>query len=273
MTPFRSRLVVTVILVGLMPGMATCRPRPESKTARAEQLLVVASAPSAFEAARRKPTLESQIGLPVQIVASSDCSNLKPNLYLIAVSNGTRQLASVRDRVPDAYVRACNLRGQSVIKTKLDAIDPSFAEVREEPVNWSSPDTVAKIAGRTLRKELIILRPYHVLALEDPREGLRNAIDILQPENPNLFRLVADCTYPHLSLDGDMLAVACAKSSVAEQPLYQTKVFNLVDRKLVRTIEKCAAPKISAHPRMVSCEIQIIGKDGVLSSRSQDMRF
>jgi hypothetical protein len=134
---------------------------------------------------------------------------MKPGLYLLAMRPGGAA------RPAGSYVRACAAKPRSVAALGLPAVDPSFAAMRSEPINFDGGDIVSKVRAG------LLLRPYYLLAPNDPREGLRMAVEDVAGRRRPIDR---DCTDPEVARQGGRIAIACAIEQVAGQHVYRTTV-------------------------------------------------
>lgn len=251
----------------------------EAAKRTADQWIVLATESSPLAAARRKsdvarqPTIQSA-GATLQVMASSDCANLRPGLMLVVARAEALSLAQARSVVLDAYARPCLSQGPSLSHWGIDAVDPSLAQMRAEPINWSPNDALTRIVGTLDGGPTVLLRPYYADERDDPREGLRTAVDLLAANQSTAQRLLADCSFPTLSIDGRLLAVACATEQVADQLVYETQVLELAAKPLTLTVvPRCATPKLTASTRSLSCLKQSIGPTGQITTRRLETSF
>ncbi len=191
------RLSLAALLIAAMPGGQS--PRDDEwliLQAAADPLALVGAA-----AAKRAPG--------ARVIATGDCRGMKPGLYLLAMRPGGAA------RPAGSYVRACAAKPRSVAALGLPAVDPSFAAMRSEPINFDGGDIVSKVRAG------LLLRPYYLLAPNDPREGLRMAVEDVAGRRRPIDR---DCTDPEVARQGGRIAIACAIEQVAGQHVYRTTV-------------------------------------------------
>lgn len=238
-----------------------------------EKMIVIGSFSSSIEAVKQKKFLESKIDRPLQIVASSDCVNLKKDLYLVVISDRKMSISYAREKIPDSYERRCELISTSVMKYNIDAVDSSFALVKIDPINWSSKDTVAQLVSILYPRKLLIIRPYYLNVQNDPSEGLNAAVEIHDLNKNNIAPLINECRYANVNYRGAFIAVSCANEQIADQVVYTTKIFSAANGSLSRTLNRCAKPVINVTKKLITCEMQIIDKNGNIKTISKTVKL
>ncbi|MCC2976913.1 hypothetical protein LK533_09540 [Sphingomonas sp. PL-96] len=184
-----------------------------------------------------------------RVMASSDCREMRPGLYVLAMRPG----AGVRPA--GAYVKRCTPRPNSLTARGIAAVDPSFAAMRSTPINFDGSDIVSTVRAG------LLLRPYYAPSPEDPREGLRTAVDDVAGERRPIER---DCTGPEVARSRTHIAIACAIEQVAEQYAYRTVVYRADDLARVKAISRCRKPRLMAGA--VKCAAQTISADGQVTT-------
>jgi hypothetical protein len=168
-----------------------------------------------------------------RVIRSDDCLDMKPGLFVLAARAGGTVPA-----VAGAYRRRCQARPDSLAARGISAVDPSFAALREDPASFEPGDAVSSI------KSGLLLRPWLTNAPDDPREGLRTAVEDLSGGTRRV--LARDCTAPEVARGGGHVAVACAISQAAEVPIYRTDVFRAGSATPVRQVARCRRPRLAA---------------------------
>ncbi|MDJ0277532.1 hypothetical protein QLH51_12075 [Sphingomonas sp. 2R-10] len=192
-----------------------------------------------------------------RVIATDDCVGMKPGMYVLAARPGSGA------RAPGAYIKRCAAKPRSVAALGLPAVDPSFAAMRSEPVNFDGGDIVSKVRAG------LLLRPYYLPTPNDPREGLRMAVDDVAGRRRPIER---DCTDPEVAREGDLIAIACAIEQVADRYVYRTTVYRAGDLKRVQSVPRCRNPRFVSG-RKLRCDAQLIDADGNVSLRPRDLRL
>ena len=190
------------------------------------------------------------------VIATDDCPGMKAGLFILATRPGAARPAG-------AYVRRCTPRPQSVAALGLPAVDPSFAAMRNPPVNFDGGDIV------TRQRAGLLLRPYYVADPNDPREGLRIAVDDVAGRRRSIER---DCTDPEVARNADRIAIACVIEEVAGQPVYRTTVYRARDLARVQAVPRCRNPRFLTGAVM-RCDAQRIAPDGTVTTAPRDVRL
>jgi hypothetical protein len=197
-------------------------------------------------------------------IRSEECARLRPGLYVAAkpaaVGAAATTLATARKRSPDAYLRKCIFAPGGLAARRIPIVDPSFAQMSARPVNWSPDDVVTRVESG------LLLRPWFDPVSDDPREGLRLAVELV-PGNGSPRRVVEkDCPGAEVAVGKQYLAVACANEQVLEQLVYRTVLYRVETLFRARVIERCRRPSFSASGQ-ARCLKQTIGSNGTISEK------
>ncbi|RZL27807.1 MAG: hypothetical protein EOP64_06335 [Sphingomonas sp.] len=240
-----ARLVLTCCMLNVVQPSQAQAPAHARSMSATKTFLVLQSAtdPLALvgaDVARRSPG--------AWVMASSDCPEMRPGLYVLV-----RTIAADPSPVRSggAYTKRCTPRADSLTARNLPAVDGSFAAMRAAPINFSGIDIVSSV------KSGLLIRPWYVAARDDPREGLRVAVDdVMGPRRP----IERDCTAPEVARTRTNIAIACAIEQVREQYVYRTTVYRISDLAPIRTIPRCRQPRLA--PNMVRCASQSVSANG-----------
>lgn len=193
-------------------------------------------------AARRAPG--------TQVMSGSDCVEFRPGIYVLARPGNARPAAG-------RYVKRCTAKAGSVTALGLPAVDRSFAAMRDSPINFDGSDIVTTIRSR------LLLRPWYAPSANDPRGGLRMAVeDVAGPR-----RLIErDCNQAEVARNGRYIAIACAVEQVGEASLYRMSVYRARDLTRVRVEQRCRSPQFAATG-VLACAAQRIGPNGRIAEQ------
>ena len=194
-----------------------------------------------------------------RIMASGDCAELRPGLYVIAVklaagaarANGKRTVGDLRK---------CTVKPGSLTALGMAAVDPSFVELREAPVNFFGFDMVTHVRAG------LLLRPWYQASAEDQREGYRVAVEDLTRGRRVIKR---DCVRPEVARSATHIAIACAVAQAAEQPLYRTTVYRPDNLTELRVVDRCRRPQLTGT--VLRCAKQTVGSNGRISETVQTL--
>lgn len=197
-------------------------------------------------AARRAPG--------AQVMSGSDCVEFRPGVYVLARPGQARPSGAP---VPGSYVKRCTPKAGSVAALGLPAVDPSFAKMRDRPVNFDGSDIVSTVRSR------LLLRPWYVPDANDPREGLRMAVeDVAGPRRV----IERDCNQAEVARNGRYIAIACAVEQIGEASLYRMSVYRARDLARVRVEQRCRKPQFTATG-MLACAAQRVGPNGRITEQ------
>lgn len=255
MSDIRPRRLVAAIALAAASLFAGTAP---SRAAPGATWLIVQSAadPMALvgaAAARRVPG--------ARVIAGSDCAEFTRGIYVLALPAGP---APPRNRPPGAYLKRCTPRPNTVAALGLPAVDPSFAAMRAEPVNVDGIDLVSRIDRG------LLVRPWFSPAPNDPREGLRVAVEDVGRASRRVIE--RDCTGALVARDAQHIAVACVVEQVADAPIYRTTVYRARDLTRLRVEQRCRNPRLIASGTL-SCDAQAIGPDGRVTVTARRVRW
>jgi hypothetical protein len=239
-----------------------------AKPAAAGQVFIVAATETdAFAAARKARDMSAKLSLPLMVIASDACANLKPGLFLVAGASAKISLTAMRAHVTDAYARPCAARAGAVNRLGEADVDISFADVAEAPVNWGSAEAVARVVGGGARLPAVVLRPFYKVGDTGPTEGMNQAVQLRTTTGSQ--PLIDNCPFANADVKGDVLAVACSTEQIAEQAMFTTRVFRLSTAEEMMTLSRCAKPVLAAVPKKLTCQMQSVSKDGVVTTAAK----
>lgn len=253
-----------------------CRSASRAEEPVTKWLVIAASHPNLQPALQMKEELQAHWP-QVAIVASDDCSNLKPGLFLAVVRATTQReaaqepLASLKSEVSDAYVRECQVKPDSRVALDTPLVDPSIEKVPRDAVNWSDQDRVSsvqKLAGGGY----LWIRRWYDPAPEDPREGRRQAVAFFDSARDRAILLESDCTDPKGDRQGQWMALSCARETAADQLLHETRVYDLMTGKSASSTNHCRNPRLISATA-VSCQSEEVDATGTLRLAPKTVRF
>ena len=155
-------------------------------------MAVLSTTTSIGQAIARAKVLRASLG-NVTIVATSDCTNLKPGLFLpvAGIFNDSdevqREVAEARKVVHDAYARACDPEPGSCIELGIDAVDRSIYDVLSNAVNWDDRDRLSEVhpAGGMY----VWFRRQYLKDPNDAREGRRTSVSLFRGDPSSARRI------------------------------------------------------------------------------------
>lgn len=193
-----------------------------------------------------------------QVIATAECDGMRPGLFILVVKPGKGP------RPADAYVRRCIAQPYSATGRGIASIDPSFAAMRARPVNVDGKDIVSFVRSN------LLIRPYFVDRANDPREGLRVAVeDMIDGRRRPIER---DCNAPEVARGIDHIAIACAVEQIAGQPVYRTVIYRAGDLARVREIPRCRDPQFF-QVGLLRCWRQMASPAGNVMRKQHYVRF
>ncbi|MEH3039905.1 MAG: hypothetical protein PGN21_07565 [Sphingomonas paucimobilis] len=193
-----------------------------------------------------------------RVIATEECDGMRPGLFILVVKPGGRP------RPADAYVRRCIAQPYSATGRGIPSVDPSFTALRARPVNFDGKDSVTFIRAN------LLVRPYYVDLADDPREGLRVAVeDMIDGRRRPIER---DCNAPEVMRGIDHIAVACAVEQIAGQPVYRTIIYRASDLSRVREIPRCRDPQFFRFD-LLRCWTQTVSPTGKVTLKPRYVTF
>ena len=180
------------------------------------------------------------------IIATDDCPEMTPGLFVLALPASTTEAG-----LADSYLKRCTPKPGSVAALGRPVVDPSFAALREEPASFGGSDIVTRL------KAGLLVKPHLVTDPEDPREGLRVAVeDAVGPRRT----IAVDCIGAEVARSADAVALACATERVVDQLVYRLTVYRDDNLTELRRVERCRAPRFTGAT--LQCTAQAIDADG-----------
>jgi hypothetical protein len=201
------------------------------------------------------------------IIASNDCSNLSPGLYLTVASvqpdraAAQSAVARLRSQVPDAYIRACTVRPGSRLQFDIPLLDPSIENVPTDVVNWTDADRISQVETLPDHAYLWIRRQY-VPDPNDPNEGRRAAILFFENSPSDARQLESDCPDFSFTAQANRIAISCARAVAAENLFHSIDVFKRPGLEKIASTEHCRKPQLTSTA--LTCQQEHVGPDGQL---------
>ena len=254
-------------LVGLMAPVASATASAETPAAAGTRWLVVgASEATPGAIAKRARALDETGAGQGLVLSTADCGDARPvYAWAAEVANdfepARAALARLRQRVPDAFIKRCNLRPGSLLALGLPAVHPSIAEVPADAVNWSDADRISAV--RVLGAELsLVLQRYRAALPDDPLEGRRTRL-LLVRWGAAPRPLVEDCAGLASAVAGHgWLALACDSEQAADHVLHTVHAFSDSGER-VAEVARCRAPRLSADDLLL-CQSESVDATGKL---------
>lgn len=255
------RWISAGILAVLIAGILAMR----SAYAEQLQLVIAASSPSPAGIAEKAKQLSAQFknGLVIQ---TSECGD-EHNVYAFASgiedSRAAAQsgLASTRASIPDAYIKECTLRPDSLLAFRIPAVDSSIADVPAGAVNWSDEDRISTARSLPDGRTLILVR-YYARAADDPLEGRRERVILGDPSDRTTV-LDENCMRAgKAAVRAGRIAFDCAVEQAGDRLLHAVKTFNESGSRL-KEIQHCRNPRWEQKNLLV-CDEESVGADGKL---------
>lgn len=193
-----------------------------------------------------------------RVIATEECDGMRPGLFILVVKPGRQP------RPAAAYVRRCIAQSYSATGRGIPSVDPSFAALSARPVNFDGKDIVTFIRAN------LLVRPYYVDVPNDPREGLRVAVeDMIDGRRRPIER---DCNAPEVMRGIDHIAIACAVEQIAGQPVYHTIIYRESDLSRVREIPRCRDPQFF-RVDLLRCWTQKVSPKGKVTLKPRYVTF
>jgi hypothetical protein len=234
-------------------------------------LAVVSTSPTVVQAINMAKRLRTSLG-SVIIVATNDCENLKPGLFLsvTGISNNSdaaeRRVAEARKTVHDAYVRNCEPKPGSRVQFTIDLVDASIYEVPADVVNWDDNDRISELRTAGLM-HLWIRREYRKDE-NDPREGRRTSVWLFKNDPSAAQKITPDCADAEVVVSDSLIALTCARETAGDNLFHQVQVLDINIGRTVRTVDRCRTPKFVTASEF-TCEAEAVGPDGGLKLTPQ----
>lgn len=263
MSSWVRRWIYLAAIAGLIAGLVTAVRR---SVAEQLHLVVVASSLTPGGIAEEAKPLSAQFknGLVIQ---TSDCGDARNVYAFVSGVEKSREaarstLASTRAAVPDAYVKSCEVKPDSLLALRVPAVDGSIADVPANAVNWGDDDRVSTVRRLPDGRSLIFVR-YYVEAAGDPLEGRRERVVLAQSPDKTTV-LVEQCMHPGKAAAlARRIAFDCATEQAGDHLLHAAHAFDESGGKLME-IAHCRNPRWEKKT-ILTCEDESVGADGKLT--------
>lgn len=229
-------------------------------------LVVAASDPTPAGIAMKAKRLGNKGGL---IFQTTDCGERKTVFALAANIEGTseaatRRLKEIKEVVPDAYVKKCDVKQGSLLDHRFPAVDLTIADVPSTAVNWDDKDRIATIEALCDGSSLIFSRYFDNEDRDDPLEGRRvRVVLMLKGEKDKGRELENNCIDPAMaSTSQGFIALQCAREQAGDHFMHSVVLFDSGGTK-VNEIQHCRNP-VLVKRRSVRCDTESVSADGSL---------
>lgn len=228
-------------------------------------LLIGASDASAAAMARKARLLAAiaPAGLVVQTRDCGDAKNVFAWVGEVAASSQAAHAAlpRMRQSVPDAYVKRCDVKPGSLLALRIDVIDTSIAGVPPDAVNWSETDRVSTVQALADGRSLLVTR-YFADTPNDELEGRRERVSLIDAASQRSVLQEHCLDASRVSERQGGIAFQCAREQAADELLHSVLVFDTAGRR-VAEIEHCRNPQWSGDSS-IACDAESVGADGRL---------
>lgn len=231
-------------------------------------LLIGASDASAAAMAKKARPMATRTAAGL-VVQTRDCGDPKNVFAWVGEVAGSAEAAQaalprVRQWVSDAYVKRCDAKPRSLLALRINAIDPSIAEVPPDAVNWNERDRVSSVQPLADGRSLLVTR-YFAGTPNDPLEGRRERVSVVDAAGQRSVLQEHCLDASHVSERRGEIAFQCAREQAADELLHSVLVFDAAGRKLAE-IAHCRNPQWSSE-RSIACDAESVDADGRLKLR------
>jgi hypothetical protein len=175
-------------------------------------------------------------------------------------------LARVQTTIKDAYIKRCDVKPRTLLAFKLNAVDPSIANVPANAVNWDDDDRVSSVIPLADGWTLVVGR-YFVPDPKDPLEGRRERLVLVDAAGKQI-PLVDECLMAGgASLRKQRFAVHCVIEQAADQLLHNVLVFDIAGKQITE-IQRCRNPRWTGDLE-ISCLAESFEGAGELKLRTK----
>jgi hypothetical protein len=254
------------LFVALVVASATALAQAPS----AERYLVVgASAGTPAAIAHKAKALAEAVPGGGLVATTADCGDRRPVFVWLATvadspAAAKAALTQLRERVPDASLRRCTPRPDSLLALGVPAVDASIAQVPADAVNWRDADRVSGLLD--LRgpgdPAFLVLQRVHVATPDDLLEGRRTRV-LLPRAGATPKLLLEDCGGARDAVRTEhWLALACDSEQAADHILHTVHAFS-ADGVEVLTVPRCREPRL-VGPATLQCRAEAVDAQGRL---------
>lgn len=204
------------------------------------------------------------------IMTTDDCMNAKPGFFVLATElakskvQAQEAVAKLRQLVPDAYAKRCDILDKSRLAMGIDLVDPSIEKVPSDAVNWSDEDRITELICLNNTDFLIVQR---VFDSEDTgfREGRQQRILFFRDNPNNSILLNSGCwDFGGLYYNYPFLAFHCAHEVAGDYLIHRCEVYCLEPHGKIFEKLYCRNPVLLENKRL-RCEEEDVNAEGKLS--------
>jgi hypothetical protein len=200
------------------------------------------------------------------VIQSADCGD-KQNVFMWvgATANADKPALAarlrIRQTVPDAYMRICDVRSGSLVALRMSVVDRSIGLLPDSAANWEAGDRLSLLRPLPDGRSLVIVR-YFANDPSDPFGGKRERV-VLVNRGGRRVALDNDCVDPSDAIaQHGYVAFECVRGLASNNVVHGVAVFDDSGAKLFEA-NRCRDPKW-AGDRVLACDSEDADADGRL---------
>lgn len=256
-------------LVFFLTAIVTATPATVRRPAN--RWLVIAGSANTLTAALNLQQALQPAWPAAQIIASSDCDNLRGGLYIVAAAVLPDQEAAVASarklqaRVAGAYPRTCTVKPGSRIALGIPLIDASIYKAPRSVASWTDRDRISEIV-RLANDAYLWIRRGFASAAYDPQEGREVSVLSVSQSSADARVLEAHCTEFSYAAQGSRVAITCAREVSDGISFHTVDVFDIVTGRKISSTPRCRKPRFISSKEL-GCEEERAGANGLITVR------
>ena len=239
----------------------------DAQVAAATRWLVIGASETLPAAIAKRARALAEAGAGQGLVLSTaDCAEPRP-VYAWASEVASEfeparaALLKLRQRVPDAFIKRCQVRAGSLLAQGVPAVHPSIAEVPADAVNWSDRDRISSVQALGAGLGLVLQR-YRANLPDDPLEGRRIRVLLVRP-GAAPRPLLEDCAgLASAVADQGWLALACDSEQAADHVLHTVHAFSDSGERAAEVV-RCRSPRLAVGDQLL-CQAESVDANGKL---------
>lgn len=203
------------------------------------------------------------------VIQTADCGD-KQNVFLWvgATANADKPALAarlrIRQTVPDAYMRLCDVRPGSLVALRMSVVDRSIGLLPDNAANWEAGDRLSLMRPLPDGRSLVIVR-YFANDPSDPFGGKRERV-VLVNRGGKRVALDNDCVNSSDAIaQHGYVAFECVRGLASDNVVHGVAVFDDSGAKLFEA-GRCRDPKWAGE-RVLACDSEVVDADGQLQLR------
>ncbi|RDH85991.1 MAG: hypothetical protein DIZ80_00525 [endosymbiont of Galathealinum brachiosum] len=238
-------------------------------------LSIIATETEEIRAINKHTALSKQFK-NLKVISSNDCTNLKPGLvlYVSQLSNDNsaakKALKETKTRVPDAYLRKCDIKENSLLSKHYSFIHSSIFNLPDDVINWSFDDMKSELVSLNDNSSFLIEKQFNG-DINNEVEGRQSVIYFINKNSTNKQLILKQCwDFKATDQNKQLITFQCMTGMAANHYIHTVYVYNINKNNILYKKEYCQQANFKDDSQL-SCLEESVDEMGELKRVPVDL--